>query len=52
MCEGSSEPSEIATKLKIPEQGVIFLIDQMAREKKNKETGTKFRDDPRDPFFE
>ena len=32
--KGSNGPSEIATKLKLSEKSVIFLVAKMAREKK------------------
>ncbi len=35
----TSEPSEIASKLKISEESVLFFIGKMAREKKLKVTG-------------
>jgi hypothetical protein len=37
--KGSSNPSEIASKLKISEESTLFLIGKMAREKKLKITG-------------
>lgn len=39
--KGSSNPSEIASKLKISEESTLFLIGKMAREKKLKITGMK-----------
>ena len=39
--KGSSEPSEIAAKLKISEESTLFFIAKMAREKKLKITGVK-----------
>ena len=39
--KGANEPSGIATKLKISEESVIFLIGKMAMEKKIKITGIK-----------
>jgi hypothetical protein len=41
--KGTSEPSEIATKLKISEESALFFIGKMAREKKVKMTGIKLR---------
>lgn len=37
--KGSSEPSEIAAKLKISEESALFFIGKMARERKLKITG-------------
>ncbi len=37
--KGKCGPSEVAAKLKISEEGVLFLIGKMAREKKIKITG-------------
>ncbi len=39
--KGTSEPSEIAAKLKISEKSAVFFIGKMAREKKIKITGIK-----------
>ncbi len=39
--KGSSEPSEIAAKLKISEESALYFIGKMAREKKVKITGIK-----------
>jgi|MudIll2142460700_1097286.scaffolds.fasta_scaffold245450_2 hypothetical protein len=39
--KGTIEPSEIAAKLKISEESVLFFIGKMAREKKIKITGIK-----------
>jgi len=37
--KGSSEPSEIATKLKISEESALYFIGKMAMERKLKITG-------------
>ena len=37
--KGSSEPSEIAVRLKISEESALYFIGKMAREKKLKITG-------------
>ncbi|OGP87402.1 MAG: hypothetical protein A2156_03980 [Deltaproteobacteria bacterium RBG_16_48_10] len=37
--KGTSDPSEIAAKLKISEESALFFIGKMAREKKVKITG-------------
>lgn len=37
--KGSIEPSEIATKLKISEESVLYFIGKMTKEKKLKITG-------------
>jgi hypothetical protein len=37
--KGSSEPSEIAAKLKISEESALYFIGKMARERKLKITG-------------
>ena len=39
--KGSSEPSGIASKLKISEESALYFIGKMAREKKLKITGVK-----------
>jgi hypothetical protein len=39
--KGSSEPSEIAAKLKISEESALFFIGKMARGKKLKIIGVK-----------
>lgn len=39
--KGSSEPSEIASKLKISEESALYFIGKMAREKKFKIIGVK-----------
>ncbi len=39
--KGSSEPSDIAVRLKISEESALFFIGKMAREKKVKITGIK-----------
>ena len=41
--KGTSEPSEIAAKLKISEESALFFIGKMAREKKVKITGIKLQ---------
>ncbi len=41
--KGTSQPSEIATKLKIAEESALFFIGKMAREKKVKITGFKLQ---------
>ena len=41
--KGTSEPSEIAAKLKISEESALFFIGKMAREKKVKITGMKIQ---------
>ena len=41
--KGTSEPSEIAAKLKISEESALFFIGKMAREKKVKITGIMLR---------
>ncbi len=41
--KGSTEPSGIATKLKISEESVLFLIGKMAKEKKIKITGIRLQ---------
>ncbi len=37
--KGSSEPSEIAAKLKISEESALYFIGKMAREKRLRVTG-------------
>ena len=37
--KGSSEPSEVAMKLKISEESALYFIGKMARERKLKITG-------------
>jgi len=39
--KGTSDPSEIAAKLKISEESALFFIGKMAREKKIKISGVK-----------
>jgi hypothetical protein len=39
--KGSSEPSEIAARLKISEESALFIIGKMARERKLKITEVK-----------
>ena len=39
----TSEPSEIAAKLKISEESALFFIGKLAREKKVKITGIKLQ---------
>jgi hypothetical protein len=39
--KGSSDPSEIAAKLKISEESSLFFIGKMAKEKKVKIAGVK-----------
>ena len=41
--KGTSEPSEIAAKLKISEESALSFIGKMAREKKVKITGIKLQ---------
>jgi hypothetical protein len=41
--KGTSDPSEIAAKLKISEESALFFIGKMAREKKLKITGIVLR---------
>ncbi len=41
--KGTSDPSEIAARLKISEESALFFIGKMAREKKVKITGIKLQ---------
>ena len=41
--KGTSEPSEIAAKLKISDESALFFIGKLAREKKVKITGIKLQ---------